>query len=163
MRENPSPYSPISFVIKPITAPIAPPNRKYMLSLPLTLIYPFREGLYIMRTQTISFKDFMEGKNTKPSSKKQIAKALTTSATIAAVTFPKITMAATKDIDSTFDHIFNAIMNGFDAGVVLVLVFAGASWCLGHRSKAIEIIIGVACGYILARHAVDIRDFLKEI
>lgn len=53
-------------------------------------------------------------------------------------------------------------MNGFDAGVVLVIIFSGAAWALGHRTKAIEILIGACCGYILARHAVDIRDFLKE-
>jgi hypothetical protein len=48
-------------------------------------------------------------------------------------------------------------------GVVLVIIFAGAAWSLGHRSKAIEILIGVCCGLILAQHAVDIRNFLKTI
>lgn len=120
-----------------------------------------------MKTQTVgSLKSFVDGswkEKSVKNDKKKITQILTTSGTIAAVTIPKISMAATKDVNSTFDHIFSAIMNGFDAGVVLVIVFAGASWCLGHRSKAIEILIGVSCGYILARHAVDIRDFLKEI
>lgn len=67
------------------------------------------------------------------------------------------------DADKTFKDIYDAIMAIFDAGVVLVIIFAGAAWALGHRTKAIEIVIGVCCGYLLARHAIDIRDFLKGI
>lgn len=67
------------------------------------------------------------------------------------------------DAETTFRDIYDAIMGIFDAGVVLVIIFAGAAWALGHRTKAIEIVIGVCCGYLLARHAIDIRDFLKSI
>lgn len=65
--------------------------------------------------------------------------------------------------DATFNNVWSAVMRAFDWGVVLVIAFAGACWGLGHRTKAIEILIGVCCGYILARHAKDIRDFLKGI
>jgi hypothetical protein len=65
--------------------------------------------------------------------------------------------------NGAFGNVHGAIMNGVDAGVVLVIIFAGAAWGLGHRTKAIEILIGVCCGYVLARHACDIRDFLKSI
>lgn len=63
----------------------------------------------------------------------------------------------------TFDNVYISIMNMFDQGVVLVIIFASGAWCLGHRGKAIEILLGVCCGYILARHAKDIRDWLKKI
>lgn len=63
----------------------------------------------------------------------------------------------------TFGDIHHTVMKIFDGGVVLVIIFAGASWALGHRSKAIELLIGVCCGYLLARHAIDIRDYLKSI
>lgn len=63
----------------------------------------------------------------------------------------------------TFGNIFNSIMGMFDAGVVIVIIFAGAAWALGHRPKALEILIGVCCGYILARHSIDIRNFLSCI
>lgn len=72
-------------------------------------------------------------------------------------------MAAEATMDGTFGNVFEAVMKAFDAGVVLVIIFAGASWSLGHRTKAIEILIGVCCGYLLARHSLDIRDFLKQI
>lgn len=74
---------------------------------------------------------------------------------------PKTVLAA--GLEGSFGNIHAAVMNGVDAGVVLVIIFAGASWGLGHRTKAIEILIGVCCGYVLARHAIDIRDFLKGI
>lgn len=63
----------------------------------------------------------------------------------------------------TFGDIHDKIMTLFDGAVVLIIIFAGASWGLGHRGKAIELLIGVCCGYLLARHAVDIRDYLKSI
>lgn len=62
-----------------------------------------------------------------------------------------------------FADIHRSIMSLFDMGVVFVIIFAGAAWSLGHRSKAIEILIGVCCGYLLARHGVEIRDWLKSI
>lgn len=88
-------------------------------------------------------------------------KLITLSIPTSIVTSPITVFAATTD--STFKNVYDAVMNIFDAGVVLVIIFAGAAWTLGHRSKAIELLIGVCCGYLLARHAVDIRDFLKSI
>lgn len=63
----------------------------------------------------------------------------------------------------TFLNLHGSIMNMFSAGVVLVIIFAGAAWAMGHRGKALEILMGVCCGYILAIHSVDIRDFLSCI
>lgn len=67
------------------------------------------------------------------------------------------------DVNGTFGNVHGAVMNAFDSGVVIIVIFAGAAWGLGHRSKAMEILIGVCCGYVLARHAIDVRDFLKSI
>ena len=74
-------------------------------------------------------------------------------------------LAATPIIASadTFSDIHSTVMSLFDGGVVLIIIFAGAAWALGHRSKAIELLIGVCCGYLLARHAIEIRDYLKSI
>ena len=102
--------------------------------------------------------------NSDPQHKKDgevIIKIITASGAIIIATMPKMALAAA--VDGTFGNLHGALMRGFDAGVVLVIIFAGAAWGLGHRTKAIEILIGVCCGYILARHAVDIRDFLKGI
>jgi hypothetical protein len=116
------------------------------------------------KAQSVSWRGFMDGsfkqKDAK-SDREVIGKVLTASGAIALATLPKMVVAA--GMDGAFGNIYEAIMKGFDAGVVLVIIFAGASWGLGHRTKAIEILIGVCCGYVLARHAIDIRDFLKHI
>lgn len=114
--------------------------------------------------ETIKFSDFMDGsyKNKKKRSDFEvIGKVLTATAPALVMVLPKSIFAA--GVNGTFGNVHGAVMRGFDAGVVLVIIFSGASWGLGHRSKAIETLIGCCCGYLLARHAVDIRDFLKGI
>jgi len=115
------------------------------------------------KTQTIPFRDFMDGsyKNKRNDSVKPLKNVITATTSSLLMIVPKIALAA--GVNSTFGNVHGAIMNAFDSGVVLVIIFAGASWGLGHRTKALEILIGVSCGYILARHAVDIRDFLSGI
>ena len=76
---------------------------------------------------------------------------------------PTLALAAETSAETTFSNIYSAVMRMFDGATVLVIIFAGASWMLGHRSRAIELLIGASCGYLLARHAIDIRDFLKTI
>lgn len=77
-----------------------------------------------------------------------------------AATFPTMVLAAD---DDTFHRIWGTLMSGLDWAAALVIFFSGISWMLGHRTKAIELLIGVCCGFILARHAIDIRDMLKTI
>jgi len=88
-----------------------------------------------------------------------ITKVLTATAPVLLLTIPNVAFAS----GSSFDNLYPTLMKMFDSAVVLVIVFAGASWALGHRSKAIELLIGVCCGYLLARNAVNIRDYLKAI
>lgn len=95
-------------------------------------------------------------------SKKIPPKSLAALFSVPLFVIPNVAFAA-ETTTTTFDNVFDAVMTVFDYGVVLVIIFAGAAWSLGHRSKAIELLIGVACGYLLARKAVDIRDFLKSI
>ena len=73
------------------------------------------------------------------------------------------TTAFAAETTDTFVKVYDAVMKIVDHGVVLVIIFAGASWMLGHRSKAIEYMIGAAIGYLIIMHAIDIRDFLKEL
>ncbi|PEZ01827.1 glycosyltransferase [Bacillus sp. AFS018417] len=117
----------------------------------------------MVKTQTIPFRSFMDQsyKMEPVNKKKPLKKIITLSGGSWIIIVPKIAFAAT--VNTTFGNVHGAIMNAFDSGVVLVIIFSGASWALGHRTKALEILIGVCCGYILARHAIDIRDFLKNI
>jgi hypothetical protein len=111
--------------------------------------------------ETINFKDFMDGSYREKKDSSTLRKAFTATMPLTLILMPKLAFAATAD--ATFGNVHKAIMNMFDAGVVLVIIFAGAAWGMGHRTKAIEILLGVSCGYILARHAIDIRDFLRGI
>jgi len=65
--------------------------------------------------------------------------------------------------DAGFIKVMSAILGLADYLCWGVIVFAGASWMLGNRTKAIEHIIGGSSGYLIIRHAKDIRDFLKEL
>ncbi|WP_096201871.1 glycosyltransferase [Bacillus sp. FJAT-45350] len=115
------------------------------------------------KIQTIgTISEFMSGSwKESPKTISLEAKILSSSVVGSILLVPKLALASV--VDGTFGNVHGAIMNMFDAGVVLVIIFSGAAWGLGHRTKALEILIGVSCGYILARHAVDIRDFLKAI
>lgn len=115
------------------------------------------------KTEVIPFRSFMDGSyKNKEKSDITVLKRVTTGTIGSFITIlPKAAFAAT--VNSTFGNVHGAIMNAFDAGVVLVIIFSGASWALGHRTKALEILIGVSCGYVLARHAIDIRNFLQGI
>ncbi|PGA76472.1 glycosyltransferase [Bacillus pseudomycoides] len=117
----------------------------------------------MVKTQVIPFRDFMDCsyKTKKKSNITPLKKVITATSSALLMILPKTVFAV--GVNSTFGNVHGAIMNAFDAGVVLVIIFSGASWALGHRSKSLEILIGVCCGYVLARHAVDIRDFLKGI
>jgi hypothetical protein len=115
-----------------------------------------------MKTEVIPFKSFCNGTwNLKtPQNWNDVKFVMVGAGSVLSVITPQIALAASGD---TFNNLHVSIMNMFDAGIVLVFIFAGATWALGHRGKAIEICIGSCAGYLLARHSVDIRDFLKGI
>ncbi|MBU8908467.1 glycosyltransferase [Desertibacillus haloalkaliphilus] len=112
------------------------------------------------KTEAINFRDFMSRDWREKKNNTEI-KVLSASMAGAVLLVPKLALAA--GVDGTFGNVHGSAMNMIDAGVVLVIMFAGCAWGLGHRTKGLEILIGVSCGYIIARHAIDIRDFLKTI
>jgi hypothetical protein len=123
-----------------------------------------------MKTQTIEFKQFVKnekyptGELLKMLSDKKLRKVAMVGGGLMLVLIPKSAFAATKaSADQTFGNLWHAVMNIVDWVVVGVFVFGGVAWMFGHRPKALELIIGGSAGYILARHAIDIRDFLKKL
>lgn len=50
-----------------------------------------------------------------------------------------------------------------DWGAVGVIMWAGANWMVGNRTKAIEHFLGAAIGYEIILHAMAIRDLLKGV
>lgn len=95
-----------------------------------------------------------------PSDKKSLKNVYSAMVGALTVSLPSAVFAAEPE---TFHRVWESLMTGLDWAAALVIVFAGVAWMLGHRSKSIELLIGVSCGFIIARHAIDIRDFLKTI
>lgn len=111
------------------------------------------------KVETINFQSFM--RNEKKEVDLTSFKIVSLGASMFAVMVPRTAFAA--GANATFGRLWPAVMNIVDWVIVGVFVFAGVSWMFGHRTKALELIIGGAAGYILARHAIDIRDFLKTL
>lgn len=44
-----------------------------------------------------------------------------------------------------------------------VIMFAGTAWMFGHRTKAIELVIGAAAGFLLILNAWDVVQFLEGL
>lgn len=65
--------------------------------------------------------------------------------------------------DDTFIRIRDMFITGADYLFTFVVIFAGASWMLGNRSKAIELIICAASGWLIISHADDLLAILKTI
>lgn len=123
-----------------------------------------------MKTQTIEFQQFLKkekyptGDLLKMLSDKNLRKVAVVGGGLMLLLIPKSAFAAGKaTADQTFGNLWTAVMNIVDWIVVGVFVFGGVAWMFGHRPKALELIIGGSAGYILARHAIDIRDFLKKL
>jgi hypothetical protein len=111
------------------------------------------------RTQTMDFRSFV--KNEKKESDITTFKIVSLGASMFAVMVPRTAFAATAN--SVFGGLWPTVLNIVDWICVGVFVFAGVAWMFGHRTKALELIIGGAAGYILARHAIDIQQWLSKL
>lgn len=116
------------------------------------------------KRETLDFKRFVnEGDYVGKKNREVYSKVATATTTYTIMATPKIVLAANGVSANAFDDLYKVFMNIFDGGVVLALVICGGTWAFGWRTQAIERIIYIAAGYILARHAKDIRDFLQTI
>jgi hypothetical protein len=121
-----------------------------------------------MRTHKIDFKEFTSGryKEKRNKNKKVYMAVMAATGGYLLIGLPKGAWAATQLANGgdPFENLYNAAMRLFDGAVVVMVVICSAMWGLsGNRSAAIEKLIGIGAAYILARHAKDIRDFLKTI
>jgi hypothetical protein len=114
------------------------------------------------RTVRYDFQSFVHGDLIKKN-KKIPMKVIQMSGCIYAVAIPKQTFASTTTSNAVFDDIFPVVMEIVDWIVVGVFIFSGLKWMQGDRSKALEMLLGGCIGYLIARHAIDLREFLKGI
>jgi hypothetical protein len=122
------------------------------------------------KTKTYDFRSFVKNENDdwrKPKRIKRSEGEVLTFVALGggmfAVLAPKVAYAQASKADDSFGDIYKVLMSIGDWLCVGVIIFSGSCWMLGHRSKALELLIGACCGYLLMRHAIDIKDFLKTI
>lgn len=76
----------------------------------------------------------------------------------------KALASAAVTVDPTgFVQVLNAALQIADWLCVGVIMFSGASWMFGDRTRALQHMLGAAVGYLLIRKAVIIRDFLRAL
>lgn len=112
-------------------------------------------------TITLDFKAFMNG-DIVNKNKRNIALLAKTAAGAHVFLIPYKALAAT-GAESTWNEIFDTVLSIADWLCVGIIVYAGVTWMFGNRTKAIEFLMGGSIGYLIIRHAEDIRDWLKSL
>lgn len=75
----------------------------------------------------------------------------------------KLMAVATVGSTNAFSEVLKAVLGIADYLCIGIIIFSGATWMLGNRTKAIEHLIGGSTGYLIIRHAKDIQEFLKGL
>lgn len=89
-----------------------------------------------------------------------------TAATVHLALLPKTAFAAIAAEAAggdTWTEIFVTVLSIADWLCVGIIIYAGITWMFGNRTKAIEFLMGGSIGYLIVRHAVDIRNWLRTL
>lgn len=87
-----------------------------------------------------------------------------TAGTVHLALIPKTVFASSVTAGSaTWVTVFSTVLGIADWLCVGIIVYAGITWMFGNRTKAIEFLMGGSIGYIIVRHAVDIRNWLRML
>lgn len=77
---------------------------------------------------------------------------------------PKTVFAAVAGAGAdTWSEIFVTVLGISDWLCIGIIIYAGATWMFGNRTKAIEHLMAGGVGYVIIRHAVDIRNWLRTL
>jgi hypothetical protein len=117
-----------------------------------------------MTTVALDWNAFMNGKVTpKVSTSVSVMKSASSVHSFLIVPQNVVPVIAASAKGSAFAHVFATLLSIADWTCLGVIVFAGATWMFGNRTKAIEVLLGGGIGYLIIRHSQDIRDWLREI
>lgn len=122
-----------------------------------------------VRTETMTINEFMN-RDVKRQLPKELRnrkdlKFFSVAAGIWMVFAPQVAGAQVEEEtgDMGFDRVVKDFFRVVDWLLVGVIIFAGTSWMFGNRTKGIEMLIGGSSGYLIARHAIEIKDWLKAL
>lgn len=114
-----------------------------------------------MRTETIKWKEFFD---IRPVEEVKVNARIISGASLYLAAVPgRSVLAATGSQGDSWSQIWISALQISDWLCVGVITFAGATWMFGNRSRALEMLIGAASGYLIIRHAMDIKDWLASI
>ncbi|CAM2950126.1 TrbC/VirB2 family protein [Paenibacillus sediminis] len=114
-----------------------------------------------MKTVTLEWGAFMDGSIvTRENAKHLVTK---TASAVHLALIPKTALASAVAGSQTWSTVFSTVLGIADWLCVGIIVYAGITWMFGNRTKAIEFLMGGGIGYIIVRHAVDIRNWLRTL
>lgn len=119
-----------------------------------------------MRTETLKWKEFLNGEIIPQDKKPDIKTGMIGGMSLYATTAPtKLVLASTVAATAAdpWTQVWVSLLTIADWLCVGVITFAGATWMFGNRSRALEMLIGAASGYLIIRHAIDIKNWLSTI
>lgn len=135
----------------------------------------------IRSEETLEFRRFCrEGDYIKKKDKEVYSAILKATGTYTVITLPKlaltggaVAMSSVVPVEvvevaadaegNPFDKIIATLLRLADSAVVIAIIVCGGVWMAGYRSQSIERLIYIGAGYVLMRHAEDIRNFLQTI
>lgn len=118
------------------------------------------KGWKTMKTQVLDWNEFMNG-NIVPLNHQSIS-VVKVGIGVYALMVPKAVFAAATG-DGSFKEILDMLIHIADWLDIGVIMFSGATWMFGQRSKAIELLLGSSIGYLIIRHADEINHWLQGL
>lgn len=114
------------------------------------------------KTVTLDWHAWADGKVVVAKNSAGLKAAAAVASTVHLSLMPATVFAASGGAD-TWNNVFQTVLNMADWLCVGIITFSGVTWMFGNRTKALEFIMGGSIGYIIIRHAVDIRNWLKTL
>jgi hypothetical protein len=128
-----------------------------------------KEEKEMAKSETLDWGCFMKGEVVRKEDNKVAEKVLKYGTPIYLATYPTKAVLAASVITGTdekgqaWNEIFSTVIEIADWLCVGVIMFAGAIWMFGNRSKSLEMLIGASSGYLVIRHAADFQRWLANI
>lgn len=110
------------------------------------------------KTDVLNWNSFVSGSNVHNEITKPIWLKVATVVHLALIPQPVFAAAAGEE---TWSGVFTTVLGIADWLCVGIITYSGITWMFGNRTKAMEFIMGGSIGYIIIRHAVDIKNWLK--
>lgn len=115
-------------------------------------------------TESLEWQAFLAGEVVRKDKKRTVDVIAKTAGIAHTALIPKAVFAEAAVTGSdTWVHLLMTAMSIADWLCVGIIIYAGVTWMFGNRTKGIEIMITASCGYVIIRHAIDIRNWLRTL